>query len=69
MTEIPDVETPIFEYVAPVEGTPDIKVTVDGPNCTLSFQNSWLENHPLTFAELEDEQRYLKSAGFKLTIK
>ncbi|MDF1643858.1 MAG: Ppx/GppA phosphatase family protein [Pseudomonadales bacterium] len=59
----------LFKYVAPIEGTPDIKVTVDGPSCTLSFQKNWLKNHPLTFAELEDEQRYLKSAGFKLTIK
>ncbi len=58
----------LFKYVAPVEGTPEFKVIAKGINCTLIFQPGWLTSHPLTVAELEEEQRYLKNAGFELLI-
>ncbi len=33
------------------------------------FPKGWLDEHPLTRADLEEEKEYLKSAGFKLKFK
>jgi len=32
----------------------------------LRFPSGWLDEHPLTRADLEVEARYLRKAGFKL---
>ena len=48
---------------------PEIKVKVDGSTVKLQFPDDWLAQHPLTFADLEQEASYLKSAKFKLKFK
>lgn len=48
---------------------PAIKLKVDDASVKLQFPNDWLEKHPLTFADLEQESAYLKAAGYKLKFK
>ncbi len=48
---------------------PDIKLKVDQKKIKLTFPEGWLEEHPLTRADLEQESEYLEAAGFGLKIK
>ena len=58
----------LFKYVVSIEGEPRFQLDVQDRRLTLRFDRGWLDKHPLTMAELEQEQRYLKAAGFKLDI-
>ncbi|MDF2182629.1 exopolyphosphatase [Neptuniibacter sp. CAU 1671] len=44
---------------------PGIEYVADGKKLTLCFPEGWLEHHPLTHAELEQEAEYLCAANFK----
>jgi len=48
---------------------PDYTVTANKDSLTLSFSEQWLENNPLTFADLQNETDYLSTIGIKLLIK
>jgi len=41
---------------------------VNKKNITVSFSKKWLDDHPLTQSDLENEQSYLEKAGYTLTI-
>lgn len=43
-----------------------LDVTVDGDEVHLCFASQWLDEHPLTRADLEQERKYLSAAGFDL---
>ncbi len=45
---------------------PEVQLQVAGPQLTLQFPAGWLEDHPLTRADLEQEADYLKNAAFEL---
>ena len=45
---------------------PRIQLTAGKQELDLSFSKTWLDEHPLTAADLELEADYLKAAGFKL---
>lgn len=45
---------------------PQLTPTVTGDLVQLQFPPGWLDGHPLTRADLEEERRYLKRAGFTL---
>lgn len=45
---------------------PRIKVKAEEAKIKLTFPKSWLEEHPLTFADLKQEASYLSVAGYKL---
>ena len=45
---------------------PDIDLHVDGDSIALRFPGEWLESHPLTQADLEEEAALLQPAGFAL---
>jgi exopolyphosphatase/guanosine-5'-triphosphate,3'-diphosphate pyrophosphatase len=47
---------------------PQITLTPKGHSLEMAFPRGWLDEHPLTGADLELETEYLKSAGFKLKI-
>src|SRR5690554_2170941 len=47
---------------------PRFKLHVDGQRIELTFPEGWLEQHPLTQADLEQEAGYLRSIDFKLRI-
>jgi exopolyphosphatase/guanosine-5'-triphosphate,3'-diphosphate pyrophosphatase len=46
---------------------PSLRLQVKGPSIRLEFPLGWLEEHPLTRADLDEEARYLKKAGFTLS--
>jgi len=46
----------------------DVKVLADGQRLELVFDDQWLEKHPLTEADLKQEQSWLKSIGIKLSF-
>ena len=45
---------------------PDYEIGLDGKSLTLSFPDNWLQELPLTRADLKLEADYIRSAGFKL---
>jgi exopolyphosphatase/guanosine-5'-triphosphate,3'-diphosphate pyrophosphatase len=47
---------------------PAISLHAKGHSLEVAFPRGWLDDHPLTAADLELEAEYLKSAGFKLKI-
>lgn len=51
------------------DDTPELTLSVDSENLLLQFPPGWLDEHPLTQADLEQETGYLKSAGFKLSVE
>ncbi|MCK0154074.1 exopolyphosphatase [Alcanivorax sp. S6407] len=47
---------------------PAMKLKVKGNTLTLTFPSGWLDEHPLTLADLEQEQEYFQAAGCELTL-
>ncbi len=47
---------------------PPITLSADPRALTLEFPAGWLENHPLTQADLEQEQEYFQAADYTLTV-
>jgi exopolyphosphatase/guanosine-5'-triphosphate,3'-diphosphate pyrophosphatase len=45
---------------------PRIELELDGTDLTLRFPEGWLDDHPLTRADIEDEARVLSPLGFAL---
>lgn len=45
---------------------PDISLSLNDSKAVMSFPASWLNDHPLTFADLEQEKLYLKAVGCNL---
>jgi len=48
---------------------PEINMQVDNDKISLFFPPQWLFEHPLTLADLKNEQSYLQTAGFSLTFQ
>lgn len=47
---------------------PDIALATKGRTLEMQFPRHWLDEHPLTLADLEQEVDYLKIAGFRLKV-
>lgn len=47
---------------------PPVHLSADGTRLGLSFDDGWLDEHPLTRADLAREQDYLGEAGYRLEI-
>ena len=45
---------------------PDVNLIASGDSLELQFPSNWLEAHPLTLIDLEQEARYLKAASINL---
>jgi exopolyphosphatase/guanosine-5'-triphosphate,3'-diphosphate pyrophosphatase len=50
------------------QALPKIQLQAKGRSVELAFPGNWIEDHPLTAADLEREIELLKSAGFRLKI-
>jgi exopolyphosphatase/guanosine-5'-triphosphate,3'-diphosphate pyrophosphatase len=48
---------------------PEFQAHFDGSRFSLIFPQHWLEQHPLTIADLEQEAQYLLDAGITLTFE
>ncbi len=57
-----------FKYVEPLEQLPDFGVQAEKKSLALGFPEGWLEAHPLTLSELEQEQSYLDKLGVELSF-
>lgn len=51
------------------QALPSLRLRVKGSEITLEFPSGWLEDHPLTRADLLEEARYLKRADFNLNFQ
>ena len=51
------------------EPLPDIRLAVGKQSITLAFPQTWLDENPLTLADLERERGYLQAAGFALAVE
>jgi exopolyphosphatase/guanosine-5'-triphosphate,3'-diphosphate pyrophosphatase len=47
---------------------PNIELSPKGRSLELVFPKGWLDTHPLTVADLDNEIEYLKTAGFRLKV-
>jgi exopolyphosphatase/guanosine-5'-triphosphate,3'-diphosphate pyrophosphatase len=47
---------------------PRIILSADGNQLTLELPGVWLENHPLTRIDLEQERDYLRQIDIKLQV-
>ncbi len=47
---------------------PKIGLHAKGRSLELTFPSGWIEDYPLTMADLENEAEYLKSTGFRLKL-
>jgi exopolyphosphatase/guanosine-5'-triphosphate,3'-diphosphate pyrophosphatase len=50
-------------------GGGEVNIDVDGRNVSLKFSYGWLEQNPLTEADLKQEQSWLKQIGLKLDFQ
>jgi len=50
------------------QALPKIELRVKGRSMEIAFPRNWIEDHPLTAADLEQEIEFLKVAGFKLKL-
>lgn len=50
------------------EQVPDLSIRADKSGITLRLPANWLEQHPLTHADLKKERQFLKAAGFSLSF-
>lgn len=50
------------------EQLPPIALRAKGRSLELEFPRRWLDEHPLTCADLEQETEYLKATGFRLRV-
>jgi len=48
------------------QGLPSFKIAMSKVKISLKFAADWLEQSPLTHADLMQEAEYLKAAGYKL---
>lgn len=58
----------LFKYVEQLEQLPDFSIKASKDNLKLDFPERWLEQHPLTAAELENEIASLEKLGVVLTV-
>ena len=49
--------------------TPEINISVQNKEIELEFQKDWLNDHPLTEADLETEKNCLKTTNYTLSYK
>ncbi len=47
---------------------PKITLQAKGRSLDMTFPRGWIDDRPLTMADLENESEYLKSTGFKLKV-
>ncbi len=47
---------------------PDIQLTAHGSSLEVRFPRGWLDEHPLTVADLQREIEYLNNVGFRLRV-
>lgn len=52
-----------------VKPLPELKLSAKMKQIELKFPSRWLDDHPLTLADLEQETAYLKNAGFRLKFE
>ena len=50
------------------ENKPKLKARVEDQHIYLDFPGDWLDEHPLSIVEMEQEAKYLKQAGYKLSF-
>jgi exopolyphosphatase/guanosine-5'-triphosphate,3'-diphosphate pyrophosphatase len=49
-------------------GKPMLLLEADNDDVRVSLPTDWLENHPLTRAELEEEAQRLQAAGYRMRL-
>ena len=48
---------------------PEMQLTADGRSLAIAFPEGWLDEHPLTRADLEQEATYLKAVKYRLSYQ
>lgn len=59
----------LLQHARNYEAPPDIKAQAAGNKLTLTFDEDWLGDRPLTLADFENEREYIARQGFALEIQ
>jgi len=57
-----------FKYVDELEQLPEFTISASEQSLSLGFPENWLEEHPLTASELEQERKALTKMGMALDV-
>lgn len=57
-----------FKYVEHLEQLPEFTIQAGEKTLSLEFPDNWLEDHPLTLSELEQENSFLQKLGLELSF-
>lgn len=58
----------LLQHARNQEPSPEFRLTAKGDTLNLTFPEHWLDSHPLTLADLNNEQEYLTKQGITLVI-
>ncbi|WP_439106378.1 Ppx/GppA phosphatase family protein [Congregibacter sp.] len=58
----------LFKYVEPLEQLPEFAIKASAKGLRLDFPSDWLEQHPLTAQELEQQQEIFKRMDLRLEV-
>jgi exopolyphosphatase/guanosine-5'-triphosphate,3'-diphosphate pyrophosphatase len=58
----------IFHRGKKSDGLPPMQLSVNTRKISLAISANWLEQHPLTNADLETEMRHLDDIGYSLEL-
>ena len=59
----------VFKYASPLDGVPALEFSPTPGGYRLGFPGGWLDRHPLTAAELNQERDYLAQANISLRLE
>ncbi len=59
----------LIQHPRNLEPPPEARLTAHGDKLTLAFPKGWLDDRPLTLADLTNERDYLAKQNLKLTIR
>ena len=58
----------LFHRTRHANNTPPIDIKIAGTSIEIAIPDEWLQEHPLTCADIEDEIEKLNGIGFHLTL-
>lgn len=59
----------LFQHARNYEASPNITARASGKKLTLTFDEEWLHDRPLTLADFDNERDYIARQGFELDIQ
>lgn len=59
----------LFKYVEQLETLPTFRISARPRRITLHFPDGWIEQHPLTVQDLQEERAHLRKHGMRIELR